>query len=153
MKQCIRFQGEMISRNMRDAIRSSGLDIVSRLLRCLMRECIHQIEINIIKILLSDFDCAMRLAVVVYSSQRSKMLGIKALNTDGKAVNSCGAEIGELDRLKCSGISLQRHFGEMFQRQQSSHGGENGIYGSCTKEAWGAAAEKYANYPAAPHLR
>src|SRR6185437_7406275 len=117
MKQCIRLQGEMVSGNMRDTVGDRGLDIVPGLLHCLMRERIHQIKIYIVKILLSDFDRAMRLDAVVYSSQRLKMPGVETLNADGQAIDSRSAKIGKLSRLECSGIGLQRDFGEMFQRQ------------------------------------
>src|SRR5688500_13939463 len=138
---------------MRNIAGDCGFDIVASLVQRLTRQTIHQIEIHIVEIFPGDLDCTAGLVVVVYSSQRFKMLGVKALDADGQAIDPRSMEIGEFLYLECSRVRLHRYLGEKFQRQQGPDSGEDGIYGLGAEQTGGAAAEKHADHFASPYLR
>ena len=70
MKQGIGLQCQMVSGNMGSTACRCGLYVRSRLLQCLIRQSIHQIEIHIVKILLSDLYCAESIVAIMYPAQR-----------------------------------------------------------------------------------
>ena len=106
---------------------------------------------------LSKFDCAISIAAracdgVVDAAEYLEMPGIETLNADRQPVDAERAEFGELARLECARIRLQRDFGIRRERQARTDGGQQVIESARPTAATACRRRRTLYTPAGPRL-
>src|ERR1700733_1923148 len=96
---------------MRRLQRQRVSDIRQCLRDSLVRQAVHQIEIEIRQARdLQLLDCALRIGSAVDATQALELSGVEALRTERYAGNSGGAIIGKAAALDRTRVGLQRDF-------------------------------------------
>ncbi len=147
------FQRQVVGREMRRREADGRFDICARLRQCLLRQAVHQIEVEIIEVRMRDFDRAPGLCIIVNAAERFEMRGIETLDADREAVDPGRPELPEFLRLERARIGFERDLSPGVERQPRAHRRQNGVDALCRKQARRAAAEKHAVDFASPHQR
>jgi hypothetical protein len=120
------------------------------LLQRLLRQRIHQIEVDVVKVILRNVYRTSGLISIMDAPQRFQMRLVKTLYAQRQSVHTGIAKALEFIRLDRAGIGFQRNFGIDIQRQQHAHRAENSIHRLRRKQAGRTAADKHAVYLAPP---
>ena len=93
---------------MRGTPANALLDVGERRVERLPGQAVHEVEVDVVEVLLRDPDRAPRLVRVVDAAQRLEVRIVEALDADGQPVDPRGTEVAELLRLERARIRLQR---------------------------------------------
>ena len=143
MKVSIRFEREVIHRQMRRRNGECCLDIGTRFVNALSRQTVHQIKIEVIKVRARDIDGAARLIVVMDAPQRLEMRRIKTLDADRQPVDAGGAKAAKFFRFESPRVGFEGDLRIHRQRQTRTHRRDDLFDAGGGKHAGCAAAEKH----------
>ena len=119
----------------------------------LIGKCIHQIDVDIGKVLLRRLDCRMRLPRIMNTPQRTQMPGIETLHADRQSIYA-GVEVsGEPIRFDRAGIGLQRDLGIGKQCDAGANRSQQVVDCPCRQKGRGAATEKNRLHRPTPDIR
>ncbi len=149
----IRLDGQVIRGYMPGPEADGRFDVGKRLFYGLARQCVHQIEIEVVETRLRDLDRGARLRPVVNAAERLEMCRIETLDADRQPVDSGGAKVGEFLRLESPRVRFQRDLGVRRERQPCPDRRQQFIQRTCGQQRGRAAAEENRVYRPAPHLR
>ncbi len=138
---------------MRRACGERRLHVAIRVLRRLLRQRVHQIEVEVLEVRVRDLHRAVRLAFVVDAAERGKMLRVEALDPDRETVHARRPEVAELVGLERAGVRLERDLGVGLERQARADRGEQAVDRACGEQARRAAAEEDRMHAPPPHAR
>ena len=116
--------------------------IGQRLRECLLRQAIHQIQIEIVKMGSGNVDRGQSLAAIVDAPQRLELGIIKTLDADREPINPCSAIASKLFRLESAGIRLQGDFRIRQERNARADRRQQPIHARGGKQAGRAAAHE-----------
>ena len=112
---------------MRRAQTHCMIDVSKRFRQRLLRQRVHQIEIEVVEIIARDRHGAARLVIVVNSAQCFEVGWIKTLDPDRQTVNAELAVGGKFLHLKGTGIGLQRDLRSRRERDAGAHFAQQAI--------------------------
>src|SRR3984893_5605728 len=154
MKHRARLEGELVVGNMGSPKRTGDLHIVQRLLQGLLRQGVHEIEIEITE--LRGFELLhlpMRVVARMNAAQHFERICVEALRAHRHAIDSRLGIALELAALNRPWIRLQRDFRAIREvnplLERSDQAGEF----FRTEQAGRTTAEKYTVNSAPPHAR
>ena len=119
----------------------------------LLRQRIHQVDIESVEGRGGLFDRGHRLGAVVHAAERLQLRVVEALHADRQARDAGGAKRAEALALEGAGVGFQRDLAAGLQRQPRAHVGEQPIDRFGREQARRAAADEDAHDAAAPHQR
>ena len=120
MEPGVRFNGELVARNVLGSAGDGLLYIDSRMSDVLVREAEHQIEIDIVEAgLLGGGNRRQRLGAGMDAPQGVQMSVVKSLYTDRQAVDTGTPVVTEFSGVGAAGVRLQGHFQIRYTRDVS----------------------------------
>ena len=149
---CVRLQGKLIGADVLHAERQSSLHIGQRVCGILLRQGIHQINIDALENAAGFFDGGAGFICRVNAPQRGELVVVETLHADGQAVDACAAEALEFVVVERAGIGFQRDFGFGIQFNQGTDAAEQPVDGRYGKHAGRAAADKHGFDAASPKM-
>ena len=153
VKQGVGFQREVIGRKVGGAEAQRRIDVLLSLLQRLLRQGVHQVEVDVVEMRLRNADRAARLFAVVNAAQRLQLRGIEALDADREAVDAASAVVAELGRFERAGIGFQRDFRIGGEIEPGAERRQQFLDRARGEQARRAAAEEYRIHAPAPDLR
>ena len=104
----VRLERQLVGRQVRGTPANALLDVGERPVERLPGQAVHEVEVDVVEVLLRDPDRAPRLVRVVDAAQRLEVRIVEALDADGQPVDPRGTEVAELLRFERARIRLQR---------------------------------------------
>ena len=148
----VRLQGKLVGADVLHAERQSSLHIGQRVCGILLRQGIHQINIDALENAAGFFDGSAGFVCRVNAPQRGEFAVVETLHADRKAVDACAAEALEFVVVERAGIGFQRDFGFGVQFDQGADAAEQPVDGRYGKHAGRAAADKHGFDAASPKM-
>ncbi len=111
MKPGVRLDGEVVGRDMLRRVREYFAQVGHCLSKCLLRQCVHQIDVDVVETTLRSVDCIERLLPIMNAPQCLQVARIQALYAKRQAVDTGVAKTGEATRLNSAGVGFQGDFG------------------------------------------
>src|ERR1700733_3040582 len=154
MKHRASLQRELVVGDMRGPKREGDPHIVQRLLQGLLRQRIHEIEIEIAEYPGDEFlHRSIRVVGRMNTAQHFKRVRVKALRAQGHAIDTRLGIALELAALNRAWVRLQRDFRAVREVDPLLERTDQAREIRGTEQARRTAAEKYAGDPAPPHAR
>ena len=153
VKEGVGFQREVVGRKVGGAEAQRRIDVLLSLLQRLLRQGVHQVEVDIVEMRLRNADRAARLFATVNAAQRLQLRGIEALDADREAVDAASAVIAKLGRFERAWIGFQRDFRIGGEIEPGAERRQQFLDRARGEQARRAAAEKYRIHAPAPDLR
>ena len=120
-EHCVRLQRQVVTGEVLRLVLQSALHILHRLIQRLPRQRIHQVEIDIVEMLLRNFYRVFGFSRRMDAPQRLQMGIVKTLDAERQTIYAGLLEQREFVRLHRTRVRLQRDLGIDIQRQQHAH--------------------------------
>ncbi|SVK46189.1 Uncharacterised protein [Acinetobacter baumannii] len=150
-EQGVRLDGQLIPRQVRRIEGDSLAQIVQRLFQRLIRQAVHQIEVEAAQAKIGrQRRRTFGFFRAVDAPQTVQLLGAEALHPDGDAVDAGALVAAEAIGLHGAGIGFHGDFGVVGDANARPHAVQQGLHCLGAQQAGGAAADKdSADFPAA----
>ena len=129
--------GEVVGRDVADAVGDSSIDVGQRLRQRLLRQRVHQVQVHVIEMRQRDLYRTARFVAVVDAAQRFEVAGVKALDTDGQAVDTRLAVTGKAFQFEGAGVGLHGDFGVRVDARAGAQAGQERVHRLRAEQAGG----------------
>src|SRR4051812_45714196 len=96
-------------------------NVAPRFIQGLRWQCVHQIEIEIVKIILRNLDRTPRFIIVMDSAQSLQVMAVETLYPNRQPIDAASAIRLEFFCLESAWIGFHRYLSRTVQRQQSAY--------------------------------
>ncbi len=138
---------------MRHAGGDGGSDVVPGLVQRLIRQRVHQVEIDALEMRLRQVDGAARLVAGMDASERGEFRIVETLDAERKPIHAGGAIGSKTCGLDGAGVGFERDLGIGQERHAHADCREQRIDGFARHQAGRAAADEDRDDRAAPDHR